>query len=377
MNTFQQAILLTLLIVGHAIPISITVLLVRRKAFETKFKGISHEWAQNRIFRRIRSLDPSSHRRTDASSPDWGVDQIRRPDSKGSAKVSEPVDGDAIELSTNTADDDHIRWTDDDQITLSHVRTHRHRNHHHLFHNAGVGARLDLNNHPSNVTPHLPVVEEEEEDLPPLKSMIRGTQKYFASKGSVARNSQFYGLTVEEREKLGGVEYRAISFLSIVVFLYWALFLVLGIVGMGTWLEVNHPDIPRRNGLSPFWTGAFFAVSAFVNSGMSLLDDNMTALQTRYDLSLNSAQLIILIDVQCVPNYHHGDSHSCRKYTVSMFSEVHYMDYATFAPGRRFLEAVGGNVRFYLGSSQTSVHQPLPGTSHLVFAWYYHSLERP
>jgi Trk-type K+ transport system membrane component len=61
------------------------------------------------------------------------------------------------------------------------------------------------------------------------------------------------------------------------------MFLLLGIIGMGVWLEANHPEVSEVNGLSPFWTGAFFAVSAFVNSGMSLLDENMTALQLKYD----------------------------------------------------------------------------------------------
>ncbi|KAL4893678.1 putative cation transporter [Aspergillus ambiguus] len=278
LNTFQQAILFCLLIVGHAIPISMTVLLVRRKAFERKFKGISQEWAQKRVFRRIRNLDHLSHRRSEAPNPEAGPDQMgRRPGSKHDPKIFETTYNAA---SMNLADDDdHIRWADDDQITLSNVRSHGHRNHH-LFHNAGVGARLDLNNHPNNASPNLPVVEEEYSDMPPLKSRLRGPQKYFSSKGMVSRNSQFHGLTLEEREKLGGVEYRAISFLSLIVFFYWAMFLVLGIIGVGTWLEVNHPDIPRKNGLSPFWTGAFFAVSAFVNSGMSLLDSNMTALQT-------------------------------------------------------------------------------------------------
>lgn len=109
--------------------------------------------------------------------------------------------------------------------------------------------------------------------------VISGTQKYFSSKGLISRNSQFHGLTSAEREELGGVEYKAVSLLSAIVSLYLFVFLLLGIIGVGSWLQVNHPEVTRANGLDPFWTGAFFAVSAFVNSGMSLLDKNMTALQ--------------------------------------------------------------------------------------------------
>lgn len=144
---------------------------------------------------------------------------------------------------------------------------------------AGVGAQPDLNNHPCDVPP-LPLYTEES-TMFGLKGIIRGTQKYFSSKGLISRNSQFHGLTSAEREKLGGVEYKAVSLLSWIVSLYFGLFLLLGIVGVGGWLQANHPEVTRVNGLNPFWTGAFFAVSAFVNSGMSLLDKNMTALQLK------------------------------------------------------------------------------------------------
>lgn len=145
---------------------------------------------------------------------------------------------------------------------------------------AGVGARPDLNNHPRDILPDPLLYEGRRPSL--IETALKGTQKYFLSKGFISRNSQFYGLTPSERGKLGGVEYRAVSFLSIIVPLYFVLFHVFGIVGVGSWISMNRPDIARTNGLSPFWVGAFFATSAFGNSGMALLDANMTALQTRY-----------------------------------------------------------------------------------------------
>ena len=53
-------------------------------------------------------------------------------------------------------------------------------------------------------------------------------------------------------------------------------------------------------GLSPFWTGAFFAVSAFNNSGMALLDANAAALQASY-YSLLTLSLLILSGNTCFP----------------------------------------------------------------------------
>ncbi|GAB1199223.1 hypothetical protein APSETT444_008569 [Aspergillus pseudonomiae] len=183
-----------------------------------------------------------------------------------------------VENSTSLTSDDHIHWAEDDQKTIG-ARTRSHLQHHRVFPMVGVGARPDLNNHPRDAIPNLPLREESE--ISRLKGMIQGTQKYFASRGVISRNSQFHGLTPDERDRLGGVEYKAVSFLAVIVALYWLMFLIIGIIGVGGWLEANHPDISRENGLSPFWTGAFFAVSAFVNSGMSLLDANMTALQKK------------------------------------------------------------------------------------------------
>lgn len=280
LNSFQQSILFALLFLGHAILISSTVLFVRKRAFELKFKGISNERAQ--LDRADQSLS-FNHLFDGADNPVGNEPghQLSVLNSQG-AKVPSTVAAAPVEASVVPENDDHIRWMDDDQITIGHMRPRSHHHSHRMFPMVGVGARPDLNNHPRDVPPSMSLPPEAEKgDVSRFKGMIQGTQKYFASKGLISRNSQFHGLTPEEREKLGGVEYRAVSFLSVIVLLYWLMFMLFGIVGMGSWLEANHPDVARENGLSPFWTGAFFAVSAFVNSGMSLLDANMTALQTR------------------------------------------------------------------------------------------------
>jgi hypothetical protein len=265
LNTFQQSIIFALLILGHAILISITVLFVRKRAFQLKFKTISESSAARNLFGQssLGFLKPAGKTKIHTSQP--GAPHSPE-GAQGAAAENTPLE------SSNVVDDDHIRWGDDDQITIGHVEP-RHHHHHRVFPMAGVGARLDLNNHPRDVAPTVPL-DGAPDEIPRLKGILRDTQRYFASKGFISRNSQFHGLTLEEREELGGVEYKAVSFLSVIVLIYWATFLIIGIVGVGGWLEANHPEIPRANGLSPFWTGTFFAVSAFVNSGMSLLDAN-------------------------------------------------------------------------------------------------------
>lgn len=266
LNTFQQVILFILLLLGSNILISSTVLVVRKRAFEAKLKDVSdsREASRRASALELQNLGQSSPGESVSSN----VNGQMHP--KNAATVQEtPAQSSAI--------DDQIQWTDDDQVTMNDEQRHHH--HHRVFHMAGVGARPDLNNHPRDVTP-LPLFNDEPLGFG-LKGIIRGTQKYFSSKGLVSRNSQFHGLSSVEREELGGVEYKAVSFLSWIVSLYYIMFILLGIIGVGGWLQANHPEVTRQNGLDPFWTGAFFAVSAFVNSGMSLLDKNMTALQLK------------------------------------------------------------------------------------------------
>ncbi|PYH92551.1 potassium transporter [Aspergillus ellipticus CBS 707.79] len=288
LNSFQQSILFALLFLGHAILISITVLFVRRSAFQAKFKRISIERAQKRFLHMAGQGSPLDSTQEDVSV---GHHQPTRLDDVGQG-VKESVTAEVTSAEPNGGlpSDDPIQWVEDDQITIGHVKARQHHHRHRVFPMVGVGARPDLNNHPRDAAPRLPEVEDE---LPAFKEFFKGTQKYFASKGFIARNSQFHGLIPEERDRLGGVEYKAITFLLVIVTLYWVLFVLCGIIGMGGWLTANHPDIARKNGLTPFWTGAFFAVSAFVNSGMSLLDANMAAFQTNAYPLLTMSLLIL------------------------------------------------------------------------------------
>ena len=118
--------------------------------------------------------------------------------------------------------------------------------------------------------------------------------------GWVSRNSQFHGLTEKERQRLGGHEYRAVVFLSWLVPAYFVLWQLLGCLGCAAWVATKRASTARENGLNPWWVGAFNAVSAFNNSGMSLLDANMTAFQTGYYLLITMG-LLILAGNTCYP----------------------------------------------------------------------------
>ncbi|KAJ5764871.1 hypothetical protein N7520_004430 [Penicillium odoratum] len=273
LNTVQQVILFVLLILGSVIFVSIAVLIVRKRGFEAKLQIVSEE---RNASRQASILGLQNATCADTTGYELEAQGKSRPQT---VTVHE----------TQVGSSDRATWDDGDQITIADTVAHRH--HHRVFPMVGVGARPDLNNHPRDAAP-VPLYPVESPKSK-LEDLNQGSQKYFWSKGMISRNSQFHGLTSAEREKLGGVEYKAVSFLSVIVSLYLIAFLVLGVVGIGTWMQVNHPEIAQENGLSPFWTGAFFAVSAFVNSGMALLDKNMTALQLNAYPLLTMAMLIL------------------------------------------------------------------------------------
>ena len=83
--------------------------------------------------------------------------------------------------------------------------------------------------------------------------VLRGTSKYFQSGGRVGRNSQFYSLTLSERERLGGVEYRAVMLLEVIVPVYFILWQLLGCIGLGAYVATYRADTTLQNGLNPWY----------------------------------------------------------------------------------------------------------------------------
>lgn len=137
-----------------------------------------------------------------------------------------------------------------------------------------------------NVDVGEPIKEQDQSTDPPH------VHNFLTSK-TVGRNAQFHNLTTDEREQLGGCEYRALRVLSIVVPLYFILWQLLGCIALGAWIANNKPEVATSNGLNPWWTGIFFGVSAFNNSGMALLDANMIPFQNSYFVLIVMGAMIL------------------------------------------------------------------------------------
>ncbi|KXH30596.1 potassium transport protein 1 [Colletotrichum salicis] len=97
------------------------------------------------------------------------------------------------------------------------------------------------------------------------------------NKQSVGRNGQFFDLTEEQREYLGGVEYRALKILFTIVCVYFVLWQLLGAITLGAWSYVHSQSITAVNSQNSWWAGIFLAISSFNNAGMTLLDAGVAA----------------------------------------------------------------------------------------------------
>ena len=97
------------------------------------------------------------------------------------------------------------------------------------------------------------------------------------------KNPQSWHSSIDPEEPRW-IEYKALRLISVLTMLYGIVFLFVGIVSIGLWMTLCRPDIPRVDGLSPLWAGAFLATSSFSNNGMSLIDANMAPFQPEYVL---------------------------------------------------------------------------------------------
>ncbi|KAM0720626.1 hypothetical protein Q7P37_004763 [Cladosporium fusiforme] len=318
-NTFQQVLVFLLIMFGSAIFVSAFVVQVRKRAFEKKFQIIiEKERHKDGTRRRTFSLHRTSNHelrdvaRASAASGFQDADAGELPGQSVIPPTSPEMPSNGTKsgaLSVSAIADDG-----EDSIYPSHLTFSKNtrfragsasqqsssRRHRHSFGMQSIDAASGLPEGAFDSNGPRPVssIRHSEHTANGDKHDLR---RYFnATEGWISRNSQFHGLTERERERLGGYEYRAVSLLAWLVPAYYILFQLLGCLGCAAWVAHNRPDTALENGLNPWWLGAFNAVSAFNNSGMSLLDANMTAFQTGYYL-LITMSLLILAGNTCYP----------------------------------------------------------------------------
>ncbi|KAK5088404.1 low affinity potassium transporter [Lithohypha guttulata] len=118
---------------------------------------------------------------------------------------------------------------------------------------------------------------------------------YLSYQPTVGRNSFFVNLTEEEREELGGIEYRALKTLALILIGYFFLFHIFGAVCLAPWIyNVSYGTVVTEIGQGRGWWGVFTAASAFNDLGFTLTPDSMISFQSATFPMLLMTFLIII-----------------------------------------------------------------------------------
>ncbi|KAK5653277.1 hypothetical protein OQA88_9176 [Cercophora sp. LCS_1] len=285
-TTWQQVMLWLLIIVGSTIWVSIVTVLARKRAFERHFDEIVQAERERTTrqrdasrtlgpLQRIMSSRKGSSRQAAKDSESDREDALgtnSQTEAPGPSTAPIPVhDGRSSHATTLLASGGHVAFSGALRPNSDATSAYRRGSLLSRRNMATFGPRPDSS--------------DDNDDRSQWRRII--------AKGTAGRSAMFHDLTAEERDRLGGYEYRALKMLSIVVPLYSLLWQFLGAVAVGGWIAYNSPDVATSNGIHPWWAGIFYAVSAFNNSGMSLIDLNMIPFQQAYFVLITMGLLIL------------------------------------------------------------------------------------
>lgn len=243
---------------------SIAIVLVRRRAFEKRFSDIVEEQQRRRkrkgslSLRRLSSvsvprpfannnlglLRSRSFRTEPKEQPNTMQADHDDRDPEMNMAISAPLGEDTVFKKTNSTNDgsqaeQEQRQQDDtapNQITFA----------------ADVRDRSPTA-YPRNLRPPYTNVRSQVEPREEGHD-AEVTDRHSHFLDMFGRNSSFHHLSEAERRRLGGVEYRAVCLLSVIVPLYLFLWQFLGALAVGAYVSRNHGALARQNGLNP-WCG--------------------------------------------------------------------------------------------------------------------------
>ncbi|KAH6666889.1 cation transport protein-domain-containing protein [Halenospora varia] len=119
---------------------------------------------------------------------------------------------------------------------------------------------------------------------------------YLSWEPTLGRNSAFVDLTESQREELGGIEYRSLKSLALILTLYFWGFSLLAVVCLLPWIlnSDTYGAVVTGVGQGRVWWGLFTANSAFVDLGFTLTPDSMMSFQKAVWPLLVMSYLIII-----------------------------------------------------------------------------------
>ncbi|KAI3324897.1 TrkH-domain-containing protein [Xylariaceae sp. AK1471] len=335
MTTWQQVLLWLLILIGSSIWVSIWTVLIRKHAFERHFEEIvkkerqrSHD-RQNTsltllpIAQRLKSLGRSRNASATAPSAQFLLSESPQLHHRGGAAIL-PISAPANRRPVSTIVPQFTAPRENPENALlphpdsppNEVISETGQEAHQPMADGSVTGRDTIIYASSTTSEHIAFAEEPlgravtssmshrqgvvqrhhsnaESSSPTLTTAMVAEGGHYLGTHKVGRNAQFHGLTSEEREKLGGTEYRALRLLSVIVPVYFVSWQLFGSLALGAWIANNNPQPALDNAISPWWNGIFNGVSAFNNSGMSVLDLNMIPYGSSYFVLIVMGALIL------------------------------------------------------------------------------------
>lgn len=114
-----------------------------------------------------------------------------------------------------------------------------------------------------------------------LKAGSRDETPYLSWNARPGRNSTFIGLNEAQRDELGGIEYRSLKTLAVILISYYLFFHVFGIICLVPWImrSTEYGPVIRQAGQGRPWWGVFTAGSAFNDYGLTMTPNSMESFQ--------------------------------------------------------------------------------------------------
>jgi potassium uptake Trk family protein len=105
---------------------------------------------------------------------------------------------------------------------------------------------------------------------------------YLSWQPTIGRNSAFVDLTEAQREELGGIEYRSLKSLALILVLYFWGFTIFGVICLTPWIlnEERWGSIVDEDGINRTWWAFFSTSTAFNDVGFTLTPDSMNSFNT-------------------------------------------------------------------------------------------------
>ncbi|OKL59326.1 hypothetical protein UA08_04998 [Talaromyces atroroseus] len=257
LETYQQLYLYFIPIFTNLGFINMVVVAVRLYWFETRLKETaSSAWksrAQNRS-RDVERGEDSTGKTDDQPSHQQDISGS----SLATTQQSSIVNPQGIVHNTHIAFADDSRPHSDSKVLLSTAKSIE-QVASSFFALGGVSE--------NSAIPHRPLKRLPTSDLPGLSKGV-----------TVGRNSRFYNLTTEDRDRLGGIEYRSLKLLLKIVFGYFFGLHIFGAICLVPWIHrapAKYTDYLQECGQDKTWWAFYSAQTMVDNLGFTLTPDSM------------------------------------------------------------------------------------------------------